>query len=259
MELLFGSHSHRALLREIDQRLAGTPTPEMRAMLRFYRAVVDFHLRSGTDPGQLAEIVNAADPPLLEKLRNAAQRLARYVSGDLAEALRRFDFTFLELHSAFPFGPDDDSFDLSRLRDLLENNPDLLESIGLFEDDDEGYWEDDDPTDPDDLDQPDMHDAVHFLAEEAEAYRKNPRKGLSFDGQVAMLEVALQKCGWAGYAPAELRRGVEALRSCPVVAGYLDSLARQCAQNDMRDMLSPTANVLLHWGSARRRRGSRKR
>ena len=95
----------------------------MRAMLRFYRAVVDVHLRTGTDPGQLAEIVHAADPPLLEKLKNAAQRLARYVSGDLAEALRRFDFDVLELRAAFPFGSDDDSFDLSRLRDLLEKQP----------------------------------------------------------------------------------------------------------------------------------------
>lgn len=253
IDLLLGCYGKRSIVQEIDQRLAGSPRQETQAMLRFYRAVIEMAMSGSKDPVHITEIVNAADPPLLERLQAAAQRLSRYVYGDLSEALRRFDFSLLVPVPVFPNAPDDLD-DLSIPQDFLEEAGHFLDSVI---DDEEALQDDEDG--PADLSDIDMHAFVHFLIDEAEAHRRNPRRGLSFERQIAMLEGALHECGWAAFAPADLKEGVEELRSCSVVARYLDSLAKQCAQNDMRDVLSPAANVLLNWGSTRGRHGSRRR
>ena len=253
IDLLLECYRRRSIVQEIDKRLARSPRQETQAMLRFYRAVIEMTMSGSKDPVHVIEVVNAADPPLLERLQAAAQRLSRYAYGDLSEALRRFDFSLLVPLPVFPDALDALD-DLSIPQDFLDEEGHLLDSVI---DDEEALQDDND--EPADLSDIDMHDVVHFLVDEAEEHRRNPRRGLSFERQIAMLEGALQECGWAGFAPADLKKGVEELRSCSVVARYLSSLAKQCAQNDMRDVLSPAANVLLHWGSTRRERSSRRR
>ena len=254
LDALLATHMNMAVRKEIEIRLGSLPSPDTRLLLRFYRAVLDVSEHREKFPGQLAEIVEQADPAATEKLRAAAMRLSQWTRRDVAEALHNFDFTILGL------GP----MEIPEIAELLEAMPglqDLLESdsrLGEILGEPGGRV----PGPSEEDDGPggfDVHGAVHYLANEAEEYALNPDKGMSFYDQVNFLEVILEENGWESFSSTQLRSGIEEVRSCPLAAEYLDLLAEQCARADFRDALSPAANVLLFWGSAKRGRRPRKR
>ena len=253
-DLMLDFHMHESVRRNIEARLCVSMPSPTRELLQFYRAVIDLSEGPGADPRELRQIVELAEPLVREKLRVASQRLSRLCRGVLAEALRRFDFELLVPRPELLPSMDELLGEMPALRDLLRESPALEEAL-------ESMWDSEQALpemggSPDDLD---LHGALHFLASQAEAHERNPADGMSFERQLAGLHEMLAMCGWEQYSPGQLREAVEDVRSCPFVARYLDTLARQCARNDMRDTLSPSANVLLFWGSARRARGSRKR
>ena len=254
-DLMLDSRMHEAVRGDITARLDASLPSATRQLLRFYLAVIDLSEGHVDDARELRQIVELAEPPpVREKLRAAAQRLSRLFRGALAEALHRFDFEPLVPRPELIPSMDEFLDEMPALRDLLRETPSLegvLESVLASEREfsDMGGSPDDQ----------DLHGALHFLANEAEAHERNSADGMSFERQLSLLHEMLARCGWEQYSPGQLKEAVEEERSCPFVARYLDSLARQCARNDMRDTLSPSANVLLFWGSARRARGSRKR
>ena len=253
-DLMLDSSVHDAVRRDIEARLGESLPSDTRQLLRFYRAVIDLSEGHVDDPRELRQIVDLAEPPVREKLRAAAQRLSRLSRGALAEALRRFDFERLVPSPELLPSMDELLGEMPALRDLLQENPALREVLGSMRDSEQALPDMD--ISPLDMD---LHDGLHYLANQAAAHERNPADGFSFERQLAGLHEMLAMCGWEEFSPGQLRNAVEDERSCPFVARYLDSLARQCARNDMRDTLSPPANVLLFWGSARRARGSRKR
>ena len=254
LDVLLETRMYMEATKEIDARLEGSPSSEIRLLLRFYRAVLDIAEYREELPGKLAEIVEEANPAAREKLKAASLRLSRLFRHDLAEALRSFDFRIRGLGPMEPPEFDELLEAMPGLQELLQSDSGLEEILGAAEGRVPGPWEEDDG-----VDGFDVHDAVHYLAMEAEEHASNPRKGMSFHAQVNFLEVILEEKGWESFSAAQLRSGIEEVRSCSLAAEYLDSLAKQCARRDYRDVLSPAANVLLFWGSARRGRRSRKR
>ena len=91
-DLLLDCEGRAAVRGEIDRRLQGVERSRRDPLLLFYLAVIRH--QEGLDRGlrRLLEIVEAASPTELERLRAAAARLARHAHGGLRRALQEFDF-----------------------------------------------------------------------------------------------------------------------------------------------------------------------
>ena len=214
---------------EIARRLRGAPKTRRDPLLLLYLAVIR-HLE-GQDFGarRFEEALEAAGPSDMERLRAEAAKLARHAQGILREALRKFDFTLLELPP--PLFGDGTPPGLS---DLLESLFDLDES-------------DLEPEPPADTSLDEFLDALRDgLSGAAPGDR---RQGSLFDSEVAReldaLEDLFDRHAMRGMPASLLQEIGGVARVEPEIRQNLDRMARECEAADLRPGLTREARILL--------------
>ena len=213
---------HVALERHSRRRWRRAPDPAVRLYLAAAHYIHDE--RSGRDPGSrpFQKLLQRARNEDLPRLRAAARRLAEFTPGRLADALRGFDFTLLDMPA-----------------ELLPLPPMLIPPAVFFDDDDpdarfpvcprcgQRHGPDDAPDDADD-------------AQEQ-------------DDALAAMEELIADAGLAGAPGALLRELGGDLRSDSTRRRGLDELARDVEPR--RDELSRELDMILY----PRRKGAKKR
>ena len=226
-DILMDCDGRAAVRVELNRRLRSAPKTHRDPMLLLYLAMIR-HLE-GQDFGarRFEEALAAANPSELERLRAAAARLARHAQGILREALRKFDFTLLELPPPL-FGdglPPGFSDIFDRLFDLTESEPE--------------------PPDEPPLDE--FLDALRDgLSGAAPGDR---RQGSLFDSEAAreldVLENLFDRHAMRGMPASLLQEIAGVARAEPEIRRNLDRTARKCEAADLRPGLTREARILL--------------
>ena len=226
-DILMDCDGRAAVRVELNRRLRSAPKTHRDPMLLLYLAMIR-HLE-GQDFGarRFEEALAAANPSELERLRAAAARLARHAQGILREALRKFDFTLLELPPPL-FGdglPPGFSDIFDRLFDLTESKPE--------------------PPDEPPLDE--FLDALRDgLSGAAPGDR---RQGSLFDSEAAreldVLEDLFDRHAMRGMPASLLQEIAGVARAEPEIRRNLDRTARKCEAADLRPGLTREARILL--------------
>ena len=226
-DILMDCGGRAAVRAELNRRLRGVPKKRRDPLLLLYLAVIR-HL-DGQDFGarRFEEALAAADPSDLERLRAAAAKLARHAQGILREALRKFDFTLLELPPPL-FG---DGFP-SGLPDFLERLFDLPEP------------------EPDQPDEPPLDEFLDALRDGLSgAAPGDRRQGALFDSEAAReldaLEDLIDRHAMRGMPAALLQEIAGVARAEPEIRQNLDRMARNCEAADLRPGLTREARILL--------------
>ena len=226
-DILMDCGGRAAVRAELARRLRGAPKTRRDPLLLLYLAVIR-HLE-GQDIGarRFEEALAAADPSDLERLRAAAAELARHAQGILREALRKFDFTLLDLPP--PLFGDGAPPGFS---DLLERLFDLTES------------------EPEPPDEPSLDDFLDALRDGLSgAAPGDRRQGSLFDSEAAReldaLEDLFDRHAMRGM-PAPLLQEIAGIaRAEPEIRQNLDGMARRCEAADLRPGLTREARILL--------------
>ena len=222
---------------ELARRLRGAPKSRRDPLLLLYLAVI--RCLEGQDFGarRFEEALEAAAPSDMERLRAEAAKLARHTQGILREALRKFDFTLLELPPPL-FGDGEPS----GFPDLLESLFDLTES---------------EPEPPDEPSLDEFLDALRDGLSGAEPGDR--RQGSLFDSDAAReldaLEDLFDRHAMRGMPASLLQEIGGVARAEPEIRQNLDRMARNCEAADLRPGLTREAGILLF----PRRQGKRRR
>ena len=230
-DILMDCGGRIAVRAEITRRLRLAGKTRRDPLLLLYLAMIR-HLE-GQDYGakRFVEAVEAAAPSDLERLRAAAARLARHARGILREALRKFDFTLLDLPPPL-FGdgvPSGLSDLLERLFDSSETEPD---------------------PDPDPPDEPSLDEFMDALRDGlSDAMSGDRRQGSLFDSEAAKeldaFEDLLDRHAMRGMPAFLLQECAGAVRAEPEIRQNLDRMARGCEAADLRPGLSREAKIFL--------------
>ena len=231
-DILMDCGGRAAVRAEIVRRLRIEGKTRRDPLLLLYLAMIR-HLE-GQDFGarRFVEAVEAAAPSDLEPLKAAAARLARHARGILREALRKFDFTLLDLPPPL-FGdgvPSGLSDLLERLFDASEPDPDP-----------------DLEPEPDETSLDEFMDALRDGL--SDAVPGDRRQGSLFDSETASeldaFEDLLDRHAMRG-APASLLQEVAGVaRAEPEIRQNLDRMARGCEAAGLRPGLSREAKIFL--------------
>ena len=228
-DILMDCGGRDAVRAELNRRLRGAPRTGRDPLLLLYLAMIR-HL-AGQDFGarRFAEALKAAGPSDLERLRAAAANLARHAQGILHEALRKFDFTLLELPPPL-FGdgaPSGLSDLLGRLFDLTESEPE--------------------PEPPEEPSLDEFLDALRDGLSSAEPGDR--RQGSLFDSEAAReldaLENLFDRHAMRGMPASLLQEIAGVARAEPEIRQNLDRMARNCEAADLRPGLTREARILL--------------
>ena len=228
-DILMDCGGRAAVRAEIARRLRGAPKTRRDPLLLLYLAVIRHLEGQDLGAGRFEEALAAADPSEMERLRAASARLARHAQGILREALRKFDFTLLELPPPL-FG---DGFP-SGLSDLLERLFDLPET----------------EPDPDPPDEPSLDEFLDALRDGLSgAVPGDRRQGSLFDSEAAReldaLEDLIDRHAMRGMPAALLQEIAGVARAEPEIRQNLDRMARNCEAADLRPGLTREARILL--------------
>ena len=241
-DILMDCGGRAAVRAEITRRLRMAGKARRDPLLLLYLAMIR-HME-GQDFGarRFVEALEAAAPSDLERLRAAAARLARHARGILREALRKFDFTLLDLppplfEDGLPSGLSDL---LERLFDASESDPEL-------------------DLDSDPPDEPSLDEFMDTLRDGLSgAMPGDRRQGALFDSEAAReldaFEDLLDRHAMRGVPASMLQEVAGAARAEPEIRQNLDRMARECEAADLRPGLSREAKIFLF----PRRRGKRR-
>ena len=226
-DILMDCGGRAAVRVELNRRLRSAPKTHRDPVLLLYLAMIR-HLE-GQDFGarRFDEALKAAGPSDLERLRAAAVNLARHAQGILREALRKFDFTLLELPPPL-FGDDT----VPGLSDLLAELFDLTES------------------EPETPDEPPLDEFLDALRDGLSgAAPGDRRQGSLFDseaaGELHALEDLFDRHAMRGMPASLLREIGDVARTEPEIRRNLDGMARRCEAADLRPGLTREARILL--------------
>ena len=226
-DILMDCGGRDAVRAELNRRLRGAPRTGRDPLLLLYLAMIR-HLE-GQDFGarRFGEALKAAGPSDLERLRAAAANLARHAQGILREALRKFDFTLLELPPPL-FGDDT----VPVLSDLLDQLFDLNES------------------EPEPPDEPLLDEFLDALRDGLSgAAPGDRRQGSLFDSEAAkeldVLEDLIDRHAMRGMPASLLQEIAGVARAEPEIRRNLDLTARKCEAADLRPGLTREARILL--------------
>ena len=226
-DILMDCGGRDAVRAELNRRLRGAPRTGRDPLLLLYLAMIR-HLE-GQDFGarRFTEALKAAGPSDLERLRVAAANLARHAQGILREALRKFDFTLLELPPPL-FGDDT----VPGLTDLLDRLFDLTES------------------EPEPPDEPPLDEFLDALRDGLSgAAPGDRRQGSLFDSEAAreldVLEDLFDRHAMRGMPASALQEIAGVARAEPEIRRNLDRTARKCEAADLRPGLTREARILL--------------
>ena len=230
-DILMDCGGRGAVRAEIARRLRIAGRTRRDPLLLLYLAMIR-HLE-GQDFGarRFVEALEAAAPSDLERLRAAAARLARHARGILREALRKFDFTLLDLPPPL-FGdgvPSGLSDLLERLFDSSETDPD---------------------SGPDPPDEPSLDEFMDALRDGlSDAMPGDRRQGSLFDSEAASeldaFEDLLDRHAMRGMPASLLQEVAGVARAEPEIRQNLDRMARGCEAADLRPGLSREAKIFL--------------
>ena len=228
-DILMDCGGRAAVRAELARRLRGAPKTRRDPLLLLYLAVIR-HLE-GQDIGarRFEEALSAADSSDLERLRAAAVKLADHAQGILREALRKFDFTLLDLPPPL-FGdgaPPDFAELLERLFDLSESE-----------------------SEPEPPDEPSLDEFLDALRDGLSgAAPGDRRQGSLFDSEAAReldaLEDLIDRHAMRGMPASLLQETAGVARAEPEIRRNLDGMARRCEAADLRPGLSREAKMLL--------------
>ena len=231
-DILMDCGGRVAVRAEITRRLRLAGKTRRDPLLLLYLAMIR-HLE-GQDYGarRFVEAVEAAAPSDLERLRAAAARLARHARGILREALRKFDFTLLDLPPPL-FGDGAPS----GLSDLLERLFDSSES-------------DMDPDLESEPDEPSLDEFMDALRDGlSDAMPGDRRQGSLFDSEAAReldaFEDLLDRHAMRGMPAFLLQECAGAVRAEPEIRRNLERMARGCEAAGLRPGLSREAKIFL--------------
>ena len=232
-DILMDCDGRAAVRAELARRLRIAGKTRRDPLLLLYLAVIR-HLE-GQDFGakRFVEALEAAAPSDLERLRAAAARLARHARGILREALRKFDFTLLDLPPPL-FGdglPSGLSELLERLFDSSETDPEL-------------------EPDPDPPDEPSLDEFMDALRDGLSgAMPGDRRQGSLFDSEAAReldaFEDLLDRHAMRGMPASLLQETAGVARAEPEIRQNLDRMARGCEAAYLRPGLSREAKIFL--------------
>ena len=229
-DILMDCGGRAAVRAEIVRRLRIEGKTRRDPLLLLYLAMIR-HLE-GQDFGarRFVEAVEAAAPSDLEPLKAAAARLARHARGILREALRKFDFTLLDLPPPL-FGdgvPSGLSDLLERLFDASEPDPDL-------------------EPEPDETSLDEFMDALRDGL--SDAMPGDRRQGSLFDSETASeldaFEDLLDRHALRGMPASLLQEVAGVARAEPEIRQNLDRMARGCEAAGLRPGLSREAKIFL--------------
>ena len=229
-DILMDCDGRVAVRAEIARRLRIAGKTRRDPLLLLYLAMIR-HLE-GQDFGarRFVEAVEAAAPSDLERLRAAAASLARHARGILREALRKFDFTLLDLppplfDDGVPSGVSDL---LERLFDSSEPDPEL-------------------EPEPDEPSLDEFMDALRDGL--SDAMPGDRRQGSLFDseaaGELDAFENLLDRHAMRGMPAFLLQECADVARAEPEIRQNLDRMARGCEAAGLRPGLSREAKIFL--------------
>ncbi len=251
LEMLLSNDLFRQAWNAIDLALQGPLSSEHRDVLHFLASLIGLHEGVKAEPSLPRRLVEAADPATRQRMRALSQRIWRSFRGDLARALRSFDFDVLE--------PEDD------------------ELLPLpFHDEDPGLAFPGDEEDADGLD-PDEADFAHFemsmeimarlgveavLQEVAECSDINAGTPFSDENVETHLGLLVALTGvnrWHDLSRKRRREEIRKVRAVPKISEYLDALAQATQHAGLRARLSPVMADLLFRKAGEGTRASRVR
>ena len=242
-DILMECRGHAPIRAEISRRLGGVNKTRRDPLLLLYLAVIRHLEGHDRDSRRFVEVLQAADSTDLERLREAATRLARHAHGILREALQRFDFTLLELPP--PMFGDGDPHSLSDLLDAMFDLPDPESEP------------EPDPSSEASLDE--FLDALRDGFADASPAWLGPHQQSLFDSdaerEVGALEELIDRHALRGMPASLLQELAGNARAEPDIRHNLDRIARSCEAADLRPGLTREARVFLF----PRRRGRRRR
>ena len=232
----------------IEARLRGVEESRRDPLLLFYDAVLRRLVGRESGARRFIEIVDKADAATRERLRAAANRLARHARGRFRRALLTFDFQPLDTPSATSGGglPQIDDF-LAAVVEELENlggPADGPTPIGPLLPGDPG-WAEPAAAEPAAAKpaaaKPAMDDAAPAPGE--------ARQESLFDQELYRelddLEKLIDENHLRGASASELRDVAGNMRSEPATRRHLERVARECEAAGARDTLTPEAETLL--------------
>ena len=228
-DILMDCRGHAPIRAEINRRLGGVKKVRRDPLLLLYLAVIRHLEGQDRDSRRFVEVLQAADPSALERLRAAATRLARHAHGILREALQRFDFTLLELPPPMfgDGGPHSLSDLLDAMFDLPEPEPDPSGEASLDE----------------------FLDALRDGFADASPAWLGPRQESLFDSEAARevgaLEDLIDRHALRGMPASLLQELAGMARAEPAIRHNLDRTARNCEAADLRPGLTREARVFL--------------
>ena len=229
-DILMDCGGRVAVRAEITRRLRLAGKTRRDPLLLLYLAMIR-HLE-GQDYGarRFVEAVEAAAPSDLERLRAAATRLARHAQGILREALRKFDFTLLDLPPPL-FGDG-----------VPSGLPDLLER--LFDSSESDIDLEPEP------DEPSLDEFMDALRDGlSDAMPGDRRQGSLFDSEAAReldaFEDLLDRHAMRGMPAFLLQECAGAVRAEPEIRRNLERMARGCEAAGLRPGLSREAKIFL--------------
>ena len=237
----------------IEARLRGVEESRRDPLLLFYDAVLRRLVGRESGARRFIEIVDKADAATRERLRAAANRLARHARGRFRRALLTFDFQPLDTPSAASGGglPQIDDF-LAAVVEELENlggPADGPTPLGPLLPGDPG-WAEPAAAKPAAAKpaaakpaaaKPAMDDAAPAPGE--------ARQESLFDQELYRelddLEKLIDENHLRGASASELRDVAGNMRSEPATRRHLERVARECEAAGARDTLTPEAETLL--------------
>ena len=232
----------------IENRLHGVEESRRDPLLLFYHAVL--RRLTGRESGarSFIEIVDKADAATRERLRAAANRLARHARGRLRRALLTFDFQPLDTPSAAPGGA------MPPIDDFLAAVAEELENLGVPADGPtaadlllpgDPAWAEPAAAEPAAA----KPAAAEPVTEDAAPAPGEARQESLFDqdlyNELDDLEKLIDDNGLRGASALELREVAGNMRSEPGTRRQLERVARECEAGGFRDTLTPEAEALL--------------